>query len=136
MKLLAFVGACLAAGLLAATPVHAEQEEIVGTMELLDDAFKGLRKATGPEGVKLARDAQASVLKALTLIPEMAAKMPEGPAKELALVDYRRLLGLVYLKFLEIEKAHLEGKPEAVEALRDQLDELRKEGHRSHVEQD
>jgi|GEM_PF-4017739 len=119
-----------------AVPLHAGQEEMVDTMEAIDDAYKALKTAKGPEAVKLAREAQANTLKALAVTPDMAGKMPEGVAKDLALADFRRLLGLVYLKFVELEKAHLEGKPEAAEALRVALKELRKEGHRKHIEEE
>ena len=119
-----------------AAPLHAEQEEMVDTMEAVDDAYKALKTATGPEAVKLAREAQANTLKALAITPDMAGKMPEGVAKDLALADFRRLLALVYLKFVELEKAHLEGKPEAAEAIRVALKELRKEGHSKHIEEE
>jgi hypothetical protein len=119
-----------------AAPTHAGQEEMVDTMEAIDELYKELKTAKGPAAVKLARDAQANTLKALAITPEMAGKMPEGVAKDLALADFRRLLGMVYLKFVELEKAHLEGKPEAAEAVRLTLKELRKEGHSKHIEEE
>jgi hypothetical protein len=115
-------------------PLQAEQKELVAVMETIDEAYKGLRRAEGVEGVKLAREAQVNTLKALAFVPEMAGKMPEGTAKDLALADYRRLLGLLYVKFVEMERAHLEGKADAVETIRNELKELRKEGHNNHIE--
>jgi hypothetical protein len=134
MKRLGLAAILLAAAF--AAPLHAEQEEMVDTMEAIDEAYKALKAAKGPEAVKLAREAQANTLKALAITPDMAGKMPEGVAKDLALADFRRLLALVYLKFVELEKAHLEGKPEAAEAIRVALKELRKEGHSKHIEEE
>jgi len=134
MRILGLVAVLLAAA--CAASLHAEQEELGDTMEAIDDSYKGLKSATGPEAVKLAREAQAGALRALAVTPEMAGKMPEGVAKDLALADFRRLLGLVYLKFVELEKAHLEGKPEAAEAILVALKELRKEGHSKHIEEE
>ena len=66
--------------------VIADDTPLGEQMELIDDAYKGLKRVEdAAAGVKDARAAQAAILKAVTLVPEMVGKMPDGPAKEKAI---------------------------------------------------
>ena len=117
-------------------PLHAEEETPLGKqMESFNDAYKAFRRETDPaKGAAQAREAQAAVVKGLTEIPAMLTKMPEGPAKAKAAVEYRKMMGKLYITLCEVEEAFLDGKIEKVAELVEGLKDMKKAGHEKFME--
>lgn len=130
-----------AAGLML-MPVRAAEEDKEETplgrqMEATNDAFKAFRRETDPvKGATQAREAQQSVLKAASEVPEMVKAMPEGPDKAKALVSYHKMMGKLYVTLCEVEEAFLNGKIDEVAKLVESLKEQKKGGHDKFVEEE
>jgi soluble cytochrome b562 len=118
-------------------PLHAEEKEtpLGKQMESLNDAFKAFRRESDPaKGAALARDAQTAVAKGLLELPEMLAKMPDGPEKAKAAAEYRKMMGKVYVALCEVEEAFLDGKTDKVAEIANSLKDMKKAGHDKFVE--
>jgi hypothetical protein len=116
----------------------AEEETPLGRqMESLDDAYKGFRREKDPaKGAMEARAAQEALAKSFAEIPEMVAKMPDGPAKAQASAEYRKMLGETYVTLCKVELAFLSGKVEEVAALVSDLKAQKKAGHEKFIEEE
>ena len=113
------------------------ETELGKQMESVGDAFKGFRRETDPvKGAAAAREAQDGVLKAAAEIPMVIKDMPEGPEKVKAIVQYRKLMGKLFVSFCEVEEAFLNGKLEDVAKLVDALKEQKKAGHEKFVKEE
>jgi len=113
----------------------AEDPPLVKHMEQVDDAYKALRKTEdAAKGAELAREAQNAVVKTLGEIPTMISKMPDGPERAKAAATYRHMVGQLYVKLCEIEKAFLDNQLDRVAALVDEIKELKKQGHNEFME--
>lgn len=124
---------------LSGIPVVAEKEhsELGKQMESMNDAFKGFRRETDPvKGAAQAREAQAAVLKATAEVPEVVKEMPEGSEKVKALVEYRKMMGKVFVSLCEVEEAFLDGKIEEVAKIVTSLKEQKKAGHEKFVKEE
>lgn len=117
-------------------PLHAEEETPLGKqMESFNDAYKAFRRETDPvKGAAQAREAQAAVIKSLSEMPAMLAKMPDSPAKSKATVEYRKMMAKVFVALCEVEEAFLEGKIEKVAGIVESLKEMKKAGHDKFME--
>jgi len=137
MKKHLFLMGC-AAGLML-VPVKAEEKhtELGKHMEAMDDAFKGFRRETdAKKGAEQARVAQVETLKAAAEVPELVKKMPDGPDKAKAAVEYKKMMGKLYITLCEVEEAFLAGKPEEVTKLVEAVKTSKKEGHDKFIEED
>ncbi len=127
------------AGLMLVPARAAENEEtpLGKQMEATNDAYKAFRRETDPvKGATQAREAQLSVLKAATEVPEMLKAMPDGPDKAKALVSYRKMMGKLYITLCEVEEAFLNGKIDEVAKLVESLKEQKKAGHDKFMEEE
>lgn len=106
-------------------------------MEALDDSYKAFRKTEdAAQGAVKAREAQTSVANGLTHLPEMLAKMPEGPPRAKAAAAYRHMMGQLYVKLCEVEQAFLENKLDKVAELVNEIKDLKKKGHNAFMEEE
>lgn len=136
MKKHLFLMSC-AAGLLLVPAKAEEHTELGKSMESMDDAFKGFRRETdSKKGAEQARIAQLETLKAAAEVPAMIKKMPDGPDKDKASVEYKKAMGKLYITFCEVEEAFLAGKPEEVAKLVENVKNAKKEGHGKFIEKD
>lgn len=135
-KHLFLVGCALSLSLL---PLHAEDDHtpLGKQMESMNDAYKAFRKETDPvKGAALARDAQQAVLKSASEIPVVVKEMPEGPEKMKAAVEYRKMMGKLFISLCEVEEAFNNGKIEDVAKIVDSLKAMKKEGHEKFVKEE
>lgn len=125
-----------AAGFLS--PISAaEDSPLAKQMESVDDSYKAMRKETdAAKGAAEARKAQQALIKTMGETPNLVAKMPAGPAKELAAAEYRKMIGQAYVALCEMEEAFLKGKPEEVAKITAALKELKKAGHDKFMEEE
>ena len=138
MKKQLFLWSC-AAGLMLMPAGAAEKEEspLAKQMESMNDAYKGFRRETDPvKGAAQAREAQQAALKSALETPEMLKAMPEGPAKVKALLEYRKMLGKLFVTFCEVEEAFLNGKMDEVEKIVAAIKEMKKAGHDKFMEEE
>ncbi len=115
----------------------AEDTPLGKQMESVNDSYKAMGKeADSAKGAAQARKAQQALLKAMEETPKLVSKMPEGPAKELAAAEYRKMIGQSFVAMCEIEMAFLNGKTEEVEKITAALKELKKAGHQKFMEEE
>lgn len=88
------------------------------------------------KGAALAREAQQGALKAAMEIPALIKDMPEGPEKIKAAVEYRKMMGKLFISLCEVEEAFSNGKLEEVAKIVTTLKEMKKEGHEKFVKED
>ncbi|MEO5712551.1 MAG: cytochrome b562 [Luteolibacter sp.] len=106
-------------------------------MESMNDAYKAFRKETDPvKGAALARDAQQAALKAAAETPALIKDLPEGPDKLKAAVEYRKMMGKLFISLCEVEEAFNNGKVEDVAKIVASLKDMKKEGHEKFVKED
>ncbi|MBM3863697.1 MAG: hypothetical protein FJ385_07110 [Verrucomicrobia bacterium] len=129
--LTALATACLAFTL----PCLAEDTPLGKRMDAMNEAYKALRKETDPaKAAELARTAQTEAAKSMTETPAMLAKMPDGPERAKAAVEYRKAMARLYLTLCEVEEACLAGNLEAVKPLIEEIKKQRKAGHDRFIE--
>jgi soluble cytochrome b562 len=117
----------------------AEEEEtpLGKQMEVMNDAFKGFRRETDPvKGAAEARIAQEAALKSAAEVPAMLKPMPDGPEKTKALLEYKKMMGKLYISLCEVEEAFLNGKLDEVAKIVESLKEQKKAGHDKFVEEE
>ena len=138
MKKLFFPVMLLATACLIPTPVRAEEDTpLAKEMEGLDDAYKGFRREKDPvKGAAMAREAQASVLKAIPMVPAMVEKMPAGEAKEKAIAGYRTQMGKLFVSLCEVESAFIAKDLAKVAELVTTMKGQKKEGHDEFIEEE
>lgn len=106
-------------------------------MESVNDSYKAMRKETdAAKGAAEARKAQQALIKTMGETPALVSKMPEGPAKELAAAEYRKMIGQCLVAMSELEVAFLNGKPEEVAKITAVLKDLKKAGHDKFMEEE
>jgi soluble cytochrome b562 len=129
----ALVAACLAITL----PATAEDTELGARMDAMNEAYKALRKETDPaKAAEHARVAQAEAAKSMLETPAMLAKMPVGPERAKATLEYRKAMARLYMTLCEVEEACLANDLEAVKALIEELKKQRKAGHDRFIEEE
>ena len=122
-------------------PAKAEDEKdktpLGKQMEAMSDAYKAMRKETDAvKGAALARDAQQAALKAALEIPALIKEMPEGPEKLKSAVEYRKMMGKLFISLCEVEEAFNAGKMDDVAKIVANLKEMKKQGHEKFVKED
>lgn len=129
---------CAVGLMLLPANVKAEEHTKLGEeMETLNDAIKGFRRETdAAKGAAQAHDAQQAALKSTLETPAMIKEMPDGPEKAKALVQYRIMMGKLFITLCQVEEAFLNGKMEEVTKIIDSLKEAKKEGHGKFIKED
>lgn len=104
-------------------------------MEVIDDAYKAMRRTKdAAEGVKLAQEAQAAVLKAATLTPGFVEAGGHPDGKEKAMVSYKKQMAQLFMTLCDMESAFLAGDLEKVQELVQPLKDSKKKGHTEFME--
>jgi hypothetical protein len=130
-----FLIPCLAFGLITALPLRADDTPLAKAMEVIDDAYKAMRKTKdAAEGVKLARQAQEEVLKAIAMTPAFIEKGSHPAGKEKAMVSYKKQMAQTYVVFCEMEDAFLAKDFDKVQELVAALKEAKKQGHNEFMD--
>lgn len=120
---------------LMALPVAADDTPLAKQMEVLNDAYKAIRRTSdAAEGVELAKAAQQAVAQAFTMTPEFVEKGKHPDSKEQAMASYRLQTAQLLVTLCEIEAAFVAGDLEAVKALITPLRESKKKGHDEFME--
>ncbi len=117
-------------------PAKADETQLAMEMEAMNDAYKGFRRETDPaKGAAQAREAQLAVLRGIAETPVMIEKMPEGPDKAKAIVEYRKMMGKLFLSMCAVEEAFLNGKIDEVAKIVEELRDQKKTGHDKFMEE-
>lgn len=120
---------------LAPAPAVADDTPLGKEMEALDDAYKALRRTSdAKEGAKLARDAQAAVVKAFAMTPELVADGAHPDGEEKAMAAYRKQIAQLLVTLCEIEEAFVAGDMAKVQELITPLRDAKKKGHEAFME--
>ncbi len=136
-KQLLLLSCAIGLTLVPVTAAEKEDTPLGKQMESLSDAYKAFRKETDPvKGATLAREAQQGALKAAMEIPKVVKDMPEGPEKIKAALEYRKMMGKMFLSLCDVEDAFNNGKIEEVAKIVNNLKEMKKEGHEKFVKED
>jgi soluble cytochrome b562 len=137
MKKQFFLLGCAVA--MSVMPAIADEKEtpLGKQMETMDGAFKAFRKETDAvKGAAQAREAQQAVLKSVVEVPSRIETMPEGPEKVKAQVEYRKMMGKLYVTLCEVEEAFLNGKIDEVAKIVGALKEMKKAGHEKFMDEE
>ena len=113
-------------------PARAEEEEtpLGKQMEVMNDAFKAFRNETDPvKGATQAREAQQAALRSALEMPEIFKTMPDGPEKAKAVLEYRKMIGKLFVALCEVEEAFVAGKMNEVATIVASIKEMKKTGH-------
>lgn len=125
----------LAMGLVALSPLRADDTPLGEQMEVLNDAYKAFRRTDdAAEGAKLAREAQEAVLKGIVMTPELVETGGHQKSKEEAMADYRHQMGSLFVALCEIEKAFLAKDMDKVQELIRPIRDAKKAGHDAFME--
>ncbi len=121
-------------GMLA--PVYAEEETPLDKeMSVISSSLKKLRKAeTTEDKVALMHTAQEAAIKALKYLPRIFKDITDEAEKAKATADYKKMSGQVYVKLCELEMAYLAEDEEKVDEIKDQIKDLKKEGHQKYTD--
>jgi len=140
MKALFFKRSLVVLGAMVFTAsAQAQDDETPMTKEMsaTSKALKSLRKIDLNDWdalAKAARDAHTAFLKSMPEVATMVKEMKDGPEKEKALADSRRLMGLCYAALCELELAYLAKDKAKVAAVMSKIKEVKKEGHEKYTD--
>ncbi len=129
----------MALGLVALTPtpVRADDTPLAEQMEILNDAYKAFRRTDdAAEGAKLAREAQAAVVKAFAMTPEFVEKGGHPGGKEKAMAGYRKMTAQLLVTLCEVEEAFLAEDFDKVKELVTPIRDSKKKGHDEFMEEE
>ena len=129
----------LLGALMPVMSVRADDDDspLAKEMEVINDAYKSLRRTKdAAEGVKLAREAQAGVLKAVTMTPEFVEAGGHPDGKEKAMVSFKKQMAQLFITFCDIEAAFLAEDLDKVKELITPLKDSKKKGHNEFMEED
>lgn len=125
----------LVGALMPVMSVRADDNPMAEQMEVIDDAYKGLRRVEDPaEGAKLAREGQAAVVKAMMMTPEFVEAGGHPDGKEKALLSYKRQMAALFLVFCDAEAACLDGDLEKIQELVQSFKDSKKQGHNEFMD--
>ncbi|GAA5479463.1 hypothetical protein Hhel01_02980 [Haloferula helveola] len=123
--------------MLALVPVRADDTPLAEQMEILNDSYKAFRRTDdAAEGAKLAREAQAAVVKAFAMTPEFVEKGGHPGGKEVAMAAYRKQTAQLLVTLCEIEEAFVAKDMDKVQELIGPLRDAKKTGHDEFMEED
>ncbi|MFC7337709.1 cytochrome b562 [Haloferula chungangensis] len=125
----------LLGALMPVMSVRADDSPVAKEMEVIDDAYKALRRTDdAAEGAKLARAAQAGVLKAITMTPEFIEAGGHAAGKEAGTVEYKKQMAQLFIIFCDVEAAFLAKDFDKVQELVGALKDSKKKGHEEFME--
>lgn len=131
------LGCAVAMSVMPAIADEKKETPLGKQMETVDGAFKAFRKETDAvKGAAQAREAQQAVLKSVAEVPSRIQTMPEGPEKVMAHVEYRKMMGKLYVALCEVEEAFLNGKIDEVAKIVGSLKEMKKVGHEKFMDEE
>ena len=114
-----------------------EDTPLAKQMEAMDDAYKAFRRETDPvKGAESAREAQLAVIKAMAETPTLVEAISDPAEKAKAAAKYRKMLGMLYVTFCDVEMAFLDNDLPKVEELVKAVRESKKEGHGEFIEEE
>lgn len=120
---------------LAPAPAQADDTPLAEQMDVLNDAYKALRRTDdAAEGAKLAREAQAAMVKAFAMTPAFVEKGGHADGKEKAMAVYRKQIAELLVVLCDIEAAFVAEDLDKVKELIDPLRESKKKGHDEFME--
>ena len=123
-------------GLFAATPVSADDTPLGEQMEILNDSYKAFRRTDDPaEGAKLAREAQAAVIKGMSMTPEFLEKGGHSEGKEKAMISFRKQMAQLLITLCEVEEAFMAEDLDKVKELITPIKDSKKKGHDEFIEE-
>lgn len=124
-----------AATLMFALPVQADDTPLAEQMDVMNDAYKAMRRETDPaKGAELARQAQDAMVKGIVELPEMVKAMPDGPDKAKASAGYRKMMAGLIATLADMELAFLNNDLEKVNEIVGAMRDIKKEGHDKFME--
>lgn len=119
----------------APVSVHADDTPLAEQMDTLSGSLKRLRRVdTNAERVELVKEAQKAVIKSLEYLPEVFKDINDEKEKSQATADYKMLVGQTYVKLCQLEMAYLADDEEKADLIKDELKDLKKEGHDKYTE--
>ena len=119
----------------APVSVQADDTPLAEQMDTLSGSLKRLRRVdTNAERVGLVQEAQKAVIKSLEYLPEVFKDIDDEKKKADATADYKMLVGQTYVKLCELEMAYLADDEDKADEIKDQLKDLKKEGHDKYTE--
>jgi len=132
----------VAASMALSFPAMADEDDHEHTplekaMKISSNALKSLRKMDKSDwagGAKAARTAADGCRQGMEFIPALVKEMADGKEKDKAIADYRRMMGLSYAAFCELEIGYLEESQEKVDAAMKKLKAGKKEGHKKYTD--
>ena len=137
LRMKKFLIPMLLGALMPVMSVRADDTPLAKEMEVIDDAYKALRRTEdAAEGAKLAREAQAGVLKAITMTPDFVASGGHPGGKERAMAEYKKQMAQLFVVFCDVEAAFLEKDMAKVQELVKALKDSKKKGHDEFMEED
>lgn len=127
----------LVGALLPVTSVRADDTPLAEQMEIVNDSYKALRRVEDPkEGVKLAREGQAAVLKGITMTPEFVEAGGHPDGKDKAMVAYKKQMAALFIVFCDAEEACLNEDLDKIQSLVLSFKDSKKKGHNEFMEED
>lgn len=121
--------------LLAIAPLSADDTPLAEEMDRMNDIYKALRRGTVEDGPAAARKAQEHVLKMLALTPAFVEEGGHAGPKDLAMAEYRKQIGQLYVIWCEMELAQIAGDEQQVDAVIQKLKDSKKVGHDEFMEE-
>lgn len=119
----------------APVSVQADDTPLAEQMDTLSGSLKRLRRVeTNAERVELVKEAQKATMKSLEYLPEIFKDIADEKEKANATADYKMLVGQTFVKLCELEMAYLADDAERADKIKDELKDLKKEGHDKYTE--
>jgi soluble cytochrome b562 len=135
MKALLIPAMALGLAAFIPAPVAADDTPLAEQMDLLNDAYKAMRRTDdAAEGAELARAAQQAMVKAFAMTPDFVAKGLHPETQEKAMASYRTQTAELLVILCRIEAAFVAGDLDAVKELITPLRESKKKGHDEFME--
>lgn len=136
MNIRIFIATCTAC-IACMLPSHADDTALAKQMEILNDAYKSMRKEENPaKGAALARESQDAMIKAIVEVPELVKAMADGPEKIKASAEYRMMMANLIASLAEMELAFLNNDMAKVKTIVEKMRESKKQGHDKFMEEE
>ncbi|MGJ8677102.1 MAG: hypothetical protein ACSHX0_06275 [Akkermansiaceae bacterium] len=110
------------------TPLKKSMKEANTALKVL----RSMDKDDWATGAESARTAAAAMLEGMAYLPALVNEMPGGKEKDVAIADYRRLMGVSYASICQLEVAYLEEDQALVDEAMTAIKNVKKEGHKKY----
>ncbi len=115
---------------------HADDTPLAEKMDEAGGALKLLRRAkSNEEAIKLVRQAQTELLASIAYIPELVEAMPDGAAKEVEIIEYKKMIADSYKALCDLEIAYLSDDQDKIDDAMSAVKASRKKGHQRFIEE-